>query len=227
MVAGTITRGAQDADVQSLFQRMRRHRAAEWQRSALLRGAEVALLGAAAPGTVGRGRAGGGGGGGGAAVRRARRAVSVAGPAGRRPFRVRARPDAATPRLRRGRGGRGAGVAVAAAAPACCVCTASRRWPALAASGGEPGRRATALLARIEWPGKPGAAAPIAPLSAAEQARFAAGQEVYKSVCQACHQPDGRGQNASPRRWSDPPWRSRQAAFRRGSCSTARRARSG
>ncbi|HUR06238.1 MAG TPA: cytochrome c, partial [Nonomuraea sp.] len=62
-----------------------------------------------------------------------------------------------------------------------------------AASGGEPGRRATALLARIEWPGKPGAAAPIAPLSADEQARFTAGQDVYKSVCSACHQPDGRG----------------------------------
>jgi mono/diheme cytochrome c family protein len=36
---------------------------------------------------------------------------------------------------------------------------------------------------------------PVAPLSEAEQARFAAGQDVYKSVCQACHQPDGRGQD--------------------------------
>ena len=64
---------------------------------------------------------------------------------------------------------------------------------ALAGSGGDTGRRAAALLARIEWPGKPGASAPVAPLSADEQARFAAGQEVYRSLCQACHQPDGRG----------------------------------
>ena len=29
---------------------------------------------------------------------------------------------------------------------------------------------------------------------AAEQQRFNAGQEVYRNICQACHQPDGRGQ---------------------------------
>ena len=51
------------------------------------------------------------------------------------------------------------------------------------------------MLARIEWPGKPGAAAPLAPLTADEQQRFNAGQEVYRNVCQACHQPDGRGQD--------------------------------
>jgi mono/diheme cytochrome c family protein len=66
---------------------------------------------------------------------------------------------------------------------------------ALAASGGDLGPRATNLLARIEWPGKPGAAAPIAPLTPEEQQRFAAGQEVYRNVCQACHQADGRGQD--------------------------------
>jgi mono/diheme cytochrome c family protein len=66
---------------------------------------------------------------------------------------------------------------------------------AVAARGGETGQRATALLARMEWPGKPGASTPVAPLSPTEQARFAAGQDVYKSVCEACHQPDGRGQD--------------------------------
>jgi mono/diheme cytochrome c family protein len=49
------------------------------------------------------------------------------------------------------------------------------------------------VLARIEWPGKPGAAEPVAPLTAAEQQRFDAGREVYRNICQACHQPDGRG----------------------------------
>src|SRR6185436_19609600 len=43
-------------------------------------------------------------------------------------------------------------------------------------------------------PGKPGAAAPIPPLSRVEQERYDAGSEVYKNICQGCHQPDGRGQ---------------------------------
>ncbi|MEP6915532.1 MAG: cytochrome c, partial [Acidobacteriota bacterium] len=42
---------------------------------------------------------------------------------------------------------------------------------------------------------KPGAAAPVTPLSPDEQLRFNAGQEVYRNVCQPCHQPDGRGQD--------------------------------
>jgi mono/diheme cytochrome c family protein len=33
----------------------------------------------------------------------------------------------------------------------------------------------------------------VAPLTAEEQQRFTAGQEVYRNVCQACHQADGRG----------------------------------
>jgi mono/diheme cytochrome c family protein len=49
------------------------------------------------------------------------------------------------------------------------------------------------VLARLEWPGKPGASAPITPLTPDEQQRFNAGQEVYRNICQACHQPDGRG----------------------------------
>ena len=54
--------------------------------------------------------------------------------------------------------------------------------------------RATNVLARIEWPSKPGAAAPVPPLTDAEQQRFDAGREVYRNICQQCHQPDGRGQ---------------------------------
>ena len=33
----------------------------------------------------------------------------------------------------------------------------------------------------------------VAPLTAEEQKRFAAGAELYKNVCSGCHQPDGRG----------------------------------
>jgi len=64
----------------------------------------------------------------------------------------------------------------------------------LAAGASDLSARAAGVLARVEWPGKPGAAAPVAALSPEEQQRFNAGKDVYKNVCQACHQPDGRGQ---------------------------------
>jgi mono/diheme cytochrome c family protein len=64
----------------------------------------------------------------------------------------------------------------------------------VAAAGGDLGARAASVLARIEWPGKPGLAAPLPALTAEEQQRFDAGRDVYRNVCQPCHQPDGRGQ---------------------------------
>jgi mono/diheme cytochrome c family protein len=63
----------------------------------------------------------------------------------------------------------------------------------LARDTGELGKRAAGVLARIEWPGKPGIAAPVAPLSAEEQQRFNEGRDVYSNLCVTCHQPDGRG----------------------------------
>ena len=191
MVAATIARSAQDADVQSLFQRCADEGLVEWQRSALLRGAEVALLGAAPPGTAGRGRAGGGAA---AGIQASNGRGQRGGPGGAPAFPregAGGRGDAAAdgvPPAGGARGGRGGGGGV----------LRLHREPALAAvaaRGGETGQRATALLARMEWPGKPGASTPVAPLSPTEQARFAAGQDVYKSVCEACHQPDGRGQD--------------------------------
>ena len=65
---------------------------------------------------------------------------------------------------------------------------------AVAARGGDLGTRATNVLGRIEWPGKPGAAAAATPLTAVEQKRFMAGQEVFKNLCEACHGADGREQ---------------------------------
>jgi mono/diheme cytochrome c family protein len=62
-----------------------------------------------------------------------------------------------------------------------------------AAREGELNKRAAALLTRIVWPGKPGAAV-IPPLAPAEQQRFTAGREVYRNLCVGCHQADGRGQ---------------------------------
>lgn len=64
----------------------------------------------------------------------------------------------------------------------------------MAARGDDLSPRATSVLARIVWSGKPGVAT-LPPLTAAEQQRFDAGHEVYQNVCRACHQADGRGQD--------------------------------
>lgn len=169
MIAATIVRTGQDVGIQRILAAIADAQRPLWQRSALLRGAEVALLGLAMPGTPARrggpslpnapcptcpgGRAGPGGA---YAFPQAPRPT----PAPRRPTRLSAEPVA---------------------------------FSAVAATTTDLGPRAAAVLARVEWPGKPGAAAPIPPLTPDEQQRFNAGQEIYKNICQACHQPDGRG----------------------------------
>lgn len=65
---------------------------------------------------------------------------------------------------------------------------------AAANRAGEESVRAARVLERIAWPGKPGAGVSVPLLSDAERGRFEAGQQVYRNLCQACHQPDGRGQ---------------------------------
>src|SRR6185369_7513000 len=82
-------------------------------------------------------------------------------------------------------GGRGNGPALRLSREPALTTTAASTTDELAA-------RATRLLARVEWPGKPGAT-PITPLTADEQKRFESGREIYASVCAACHQMDGRG----------------------------------
>lgn len=146
------------------------------QRSALLRGAEVALLNADMPGSV------------------RRRQVPLA-------------PDLPCPTCAGGRGGPGG--AYAFQRPGDPTLNYGRRnqggrtlrlsveptaLEAAANSQDDLGHRTTALLARVTWPGKPGAEAAVAPLTPAEQQRFEAGREIYRNICQACHQADGRGQ---------------------------------
>ena len=63
----------------------------------------------------------------------------------------------------------------------------------LAAAGGETGALAKRVVARLDWPGKPAPVVEVPPLTAEEQKRFAAGAEIYKNLCVACHQADGRG----------------------------------
>jgi mono/diheme cytochrome c family protein len=70
---------------------------------------------------------------------------------------------------------------------------------AVAVRTGDLSARATSVLARIDWPGKPGAAPAATPLSAVEQRRVRAGLEIFANNCQGCHGADGRGQeNVTP-----------------------------
>ena len=170
MIAATIVRTGQDEGIQKILAATADTNRPLWQRAALLRGAEVALLGAAMPGT----------------------------PAGRRGANLPAPPCPTCPGARGGPGGSYAFPQAPPAPPVARRPTRLSREPlafsALAATTGDLGPRAATVLARVEWPGKPGAAAPIPPLTPEEQQRFNAGQDVYKNICQACHQPDGRGQ---------------------------------
>jgi len=182
MTAATIVRGGQDSRVQDLFVLVADSARPAWQRAALMSGAEVALLGAAMPGGGGGGRGGGRGTGRGAQQAGATAAGGRGGPGSSPAFP------------------RGAAAVRTELTPgsAAVSAIALSREPALVALAGATdgdalAPRATALLARLTWPGKPGAAPAAAPLTAEEQQRFAAGREVYQTLCAACHQPDGRG----------------------------------
>jgi mono/diheme cytochrome c family protein len=181
MLSGMVVRAAEETSVQTLLGRVADASLPAWQRSALLRGAEVALLGSAMPGTPPRrggpppvpapcptcpgARSGPGGAYAFPGVREAQQAAARGGQGG----------------------GRGGG-------PMLRLREEPTTLTALAGASDDLSARATALLARVEWPGKPGASRPLAPLTAAETARFEAGREVYRNACQSCHMPDGRGQ---------------------------------
>lgn len=177
MLAATIVRGADAAAAQRLFAWIGDDERPAWQRAAVLRGAEVALLGAAMPGTP----------------------VARTGSASGTP--------APCPTCPGGRGGPGGAYAyprpviapaAAAAGPGSGAPLRLNAEPR-ALTGFPPSdplaARVTSLLARLSWPGKSGDIAPAAPLTMDEQRRFDAGREVYATICQACHQPDGRGQD--------------------------------
>ena len=71
------------------------------------------------------------------------------------------------------------------------------REPALigaAAGSGELADRAAKVLARISWPGKTGGLPAATALTAGEEKRFAAGQQIYKNMCEGCHGAEGREQ---------------------------------
>lgn len=69
-----------------------------------------------------------------------------------------------------------------------------RQLAALGARNDDFGSRISRLLTRVTWPGKAGDENVVPPLTDEEQRRFEAGRDIYRNICQACHQPDGRGQ---------------------------------
>jgi mono/diheme cytochrome c family protein/glucose/arabinose dehydrogenase len=174
MLAATIVRVGDNAPVQALMQRLSENTRAAWQRSALLLGAEVALLGATMPGSARRAAAD-------------PNAPCETCPGGRGgPGGARAFPGAlegANPPAPPAREG---GPFV--------MLTAEPALSAVAAEKGALGDRAAKVLARIGWPGKPGMTPAAAALSDAEQTRFKAGQEIYRNLCEGCHGADGREQ---------------------------------
>jgi mono/diheme cytochrome c family protein/glucose/arabinose dehydrogenase len=169
MFAATVVRSGEEAGLQHVFESIADETRAAWQRTAALRGAEIALLGVEMPGMP-------------------RRASQPPAP-----------PCPTCPGARGGPGGayafRGPVLTPAGRGGARTVRLA--REPAtfarFASGAGDLPSRAARVLSRIEWPGKAGASTEVAPLSADDQKRFDAGREIYRNVCQACHQPDGRG----------------------------------
>lgn len=189
-LAATVVRSGQDARVQELLQWTADATRPAWQQQALLAGAEAALLNAPLPGNP---------------ALRANPAAAAAinapggrgGPGGARAFPDQPSENAAANTGRAGAGGRGAGGGGGrgrgGAGPLLALSRQPESFAALAAAGGDLGARATILLARMNWPGKAGAPAAVAPLTPAEQQWYNTGQTVYLSLCIACHQEDGRG----------------------------------
>jgi mono/diheme cytochrome c family protein len=181
MLAATIVRGGQDAAIQHVLASIADGRLPAWQRSALLRGAEVTLLGAAMPGPPPR--------------RRESSTQAPAKPAEPLPCPTcpggRAGPGGAYAFTKPAEAGRGRG---RGGLSRLRLNREPAALTALKADGGELAARAAAVLARVAWPGKPGVAT-VTPLTTDEQQRYDAGQELYRNTCQSCHQPDGRGQD--------------------------------
>lgn len=91
-----------------------------------------------------------------------------------------------------GRGGRGRGGA-ARGGTAVTFARTPVRLIEMGQGSGPLAETARRIAARAVWPGKPVATVEVVPLTPDQQKRFADGQEIYKNLCSACHQPDGRG----------------------------------
>ena len=161
MIAATLLRSGSDANVQATLAMVADANRPAWQRAAVLLGAEVALVpNTPMPGTRGR---------------RWRASITASAehpgapcPGGRAGPGVRARFVRRLGR-RRARGGAGGGRGGAGGGRRLVVSREPASFTAFASAPGDLQTRATNVLARIDWPGKPGAASPVTPLTAAEQ----------------------------------------------------------
>jgi mono/diheme cytochrome c family protein/glucose/arabinose dehydrogenase len=177
MLAATIARSAREAPLQRVFAWIADGSRPGWQRTALLLGTEVALLGAAMPGT--------------SAVRNTQIALlpcptcpgGRAGPGGAYAY---SKPEDFAVASGRAAGRSGARVLRLNQEP--------QGLSDMVARGDDLSPRVAKVMARVSWPGKAGDT-PMAPLTPEQQRRFDAGRDVYANLCQACHQPDGRGQD--------------------------------
>lgn len=175
MLAATVVRSADDVAIQELFAWAGESSRPEWQRSAVLGGIESAWLGGRLPGTP---------------APRPTAAAAAPAPCPTCPG-GRAGPGGASAFMQPqggGRGGRGGGPAPIR------VSREPLALSSLAQGVGPLAERAGRIVARIEWPGKPGAT-PVTPLTPAEERRFDSGRAVYTNACIACHQADGRGRD--------------------------------
>jgi mono/diheme cytochrome c family protein len=190
-LSATILKGGQDKPVQDLLQVVAESALPAWQRQALLAGAEAVLLGAPLTGApAARGNA---------SPAAANAPGARGGPGGARAFPDQPPATAATGAAGRGAAGAGRGAGAGGRGRGGGAPLSLSREPAsfAALAGGELGPRVTNLLARMTWPGKApaaDAAPPLAPLTAVEQQLYNTGQTVYTSLCMACHQENGRGQ---------------------------------
>jgi mono/diheme cytochrome c family protein/glucose/arabinose dehydrogenase len=191
MLAATIVRSGGELPIQDLFAGIGDDTRTGWQRAALMRGAEVAVLGAPMPGSTSRAGAERG------AASSAPCATCPggrAGPGGAYAF-PHPQPGAQAPYG----GANGGEPAAFDAGPLDTPAVRLRQSPAplerLASGQSALAARAAAVLPRLDWPGKPGGRPSAAALTEEQQKSFDAGQQVYRNICQACHQPNGRGQD--------------------------------
>jgi mono/diheme cytochrome c family protein/glucose/arabinose dehydrogenase len=95
-----------------------------------------------------------------------------------------------------GRGG-GGGSGRGRGGPASAAGLTFQQQPAvltkIAAGSGELAAVAARVAARVTWPGKPAPIVEVTPLTPGQQKQFAAGAEVYRNLCIACHQANGQG----------------------------------
>ena len=197
-LAATVVKGGQDSGAQALLTAISEASRAAWQRQALMSGVEVVLAGAPLPGAApARGNLN-------AAAANGAAAGARGGPGGARAF-----PDDTNARGtgagREGAGGAGrAGAGGAGGAgngrgrgggASLALSSEPAAFSALARGNADLSTRASTVLARMTWPGKPAepGAAPVAPLTPEQQKLYEGGQTLFNSLCMACHGDDGKG----------------------------------